>query len=130
MPRLNALRPHRWLISFVKSRKWGILTFVNILAKAEGFTDVVVKSIEVKPEGFPVENMQSVFQCLGEEGYDDIEDVDQVANVEISDLELPEALVNGSERAWVQVSGLHQQYLVMPIKTDLLIQGLRRRPRP
>ena len=55
---------------------------------------MIQRPVFVKPEGFPVEKVQSVFQCK-EEG--DMEEV------ELDLLELPgeEYLVEGSQRAWV-----------------------------
>ena len=67
---------------------------------AEGFTDVIQRPIFVKPEGFPVEKVQSVFQCR--ESKDE-----EAATVELEPLELPgeDELVEGSQRAWVMLSG-------------------------
>ena len=67
--------------------------------QAEGYTDALTKSIFVKPEGFPVEVTHSIFQCT-EEG-------EEMPVVEMKPLELPgeEDLVEGSERAWIRVSG-------------------------
>eukprot|EP00095_Tigriopus_kingsejongensis_P009746 maker-scaffold1177_size57108-snap-gene-0.11 protein:Tk09746 transcript:maker-scaffold1177_size57108-snap-gene-0.11-mRNA-1 annotation:"alpha-2-macroglobiln splicing variant 1 precursor" len=66
--------------------------------EAEGFTDMLVKSILVKPEGFPVEKVQSQFQCKGAED-------DEKIQLELEELTLPEDLVEGSERAWFMVTG-------------------------
>ncbi len=91
-----------------------VLGEVNITAKAEitdevssdsessctsaggskGYTDAVRKSIIVKPEGLPKEKIQSAFQCL------DLERTEFTL-----DLSLPDDLVEGSERAWIKVSG-------------------------
>ncbi len=66
--------------------------------EAEGFTDVLQKSILVKPEGFPVEKVETKFQCLGEDEEEDPE-------ITLDALSLPEDLVKDSERAWVTVTG-------------------------
>ncbi len=64
--------------------------------EAEGYTDVLRKPIQVKPEGYPVEKVQSVFQCRGDEPNEE---------VTLEALTLPDDLVEGSERAWLQISG-------------------------
>ena len=69
----------------------------EVAGQAEGYTDVLQKSIQVKPEGFPVEKVQSKFYCVGE-GEEDGE-------LTLDRLELPENLVPDSERAWVTVTG-------------------------
>jgi len=54
---------------------------------------------QVKPEGYPVEKVQSEFLCRA---------VDQVENeetIEMKSLKLPSDLVEGSARAWVSVTG-------------------------
>ena len=67
---------------------------------AEGYTDVLVKPLQVKPEGYPVENVFSLFQCKGPEDDDTI-------TLPLLELKLPESenLVEDSERAWVVVTG-------------------------
>ena len=35
--------------------------------EGDGFTDALVKPLRVKPEGVPVEIVQSEFKCLGDE---------------------------------------------------------------
>ncbi len=65
--------------------------------KAEGFTDVVLKPIRVKPEGFPVEDVQAVFECKSDD--------EGPVSLIFDPLTLPDNLVAGSERAWVTVSG-------------------------
>ena len=68
-------------------------------AASEGFRDALVKPIIVKPEGFPIEKTQSEFICKKAE--------EDTLLVELEPLVLPEDddLVEGSERAWVSVTG-------------------------
>ena len=68
----------------------------GLAGEAEGFTDVLQKPVQVKPEGFPVEIVSSSFQCK-EEG--------EVASQPLKEMVLPEDLVEDSERAWVMVTG-------------------------
>lgn len=78
--------------------------------EAEGFTDRLRKPIFVKPEGFPVEKVQTVFQCLNAEDKSAaLADGAEAEGVEVAlePLELPgeDDLVEDSARAWVMVSG-------------------------
>jgi len=66
------------------------------VSQGEGFSDALVKPLTVKPEGLPVEIVESDFKCI-ETGEDE--------EFKISKLQLPENLVEGSERAWVEVTG-------------------------
>lgn len=66
--------------------------------EAEGFTDILRKSLMVKPEGFPVEKVQSLFQCKNA-------DDPLKISLPLQDLTLPTDLVEGSERAWVMITG-------------------------
>jgi len=67
------------------------------VTQGEGFADALVKPLTVKPEGFPVEKVESDFKCI-EKGEEE--------TFKMSKLELPEDnLVEGSERAWVEVTG-------------------------
>ena len=66
--------------------------------EAEGYTDILQKSIQVKPEGFPVEKVQSKFHCVGEAE-------EEGEELTLDSLELPDDLVPDSERAWVTVTG-------------------------
>jgi hypothetical protein len=64
---------------------------------AQGFADKVQKSIQVKPEGFPVEKVDSEFIC---------QTPDELSTIfELDPLELPADLVEDSARAWTSVSG-------------------------
>ena len=60
-----------------------------------GFTDALVKPLRVKPEGVPVEIVKSDFKCI-EAGSD---------SFDLERLELPDNLVEGSERAYLHVTG-------------------------
>ena len=64
---------------------------------AEGFTDSLVKSIEVKPEGFPVEKTQSEFICR--------KDNEEASILDMEPLGLPDDLVDDSERAFIAITG-------------------------
>ena len=61
----------------------------------QGFADTVQRPIQVKPEGFPVEKVQSNFQCIKE----------NATEVQFEALSLPPNLVEGSERAWATITG-------------------------
>jgi len=50
----------------------------------------------VKPEGFPVEKVQNIFQCRTQEETEEVV-------IKLEDLALPEDLVEGSERAYVKL---------------------------
>ena len=67
--------------------------------EATGFADTVQKPIQVRPEGFPMERVQSEFQCR--------EQSDEPATIQLEDLAIPsnDELVEGSARAWVTVTG-------------------------
>lgn len=69
----------------------------GVAGEAEGFSDNLVKPILVKPEGFPVEKVQSVFECKN--------NADEKTQVQLEELVLPEDLVEGSERAWFMITG-------------------------
>ena len=60
-----------------------------------GFTDALVKPLRVKPEGVPVEIVKSDFKCI-ESGSD---------RFDLERLELPDNLVEGSDRAYLHVTG-------------------------
>ena len=65
---------------------------------AQGFKDAIQKPIQVRPEGFPVEKVQSEFVCR--------QAGDEEATIDLAELNIPlDDLVKGSERAWVTVSG-------------------------
>ena len=65
------------------------------VAAGDGYADSLVKPLNVKPEGFPVEKVESDFKCL---------DAKQTGTFSLPGLELPSNLVKDSERAWVEVS--------------------------
>ena len=65
------------------------------VSSGEGFSDALVKPLRVKPEGVPVEIVKSDFKCI-ESGTDSF-DLDR--------LELPDNLVEGSDRAYLHVTG-------------------------
>ena len=67
--------------------------------EGDGFTDALVKPLRVKPEGVPVEIVQSEFKCLGDE------DSEGDGKFKFDRLELPDDVVEDSERAWVYVTG-------------------------
>merc|ERR1719347_1683526 len=62
----------------------------------EGFTDTLVKPLLVKPEGFPVEKVESDFKCIEDKQRD---------SFTLPELKLPSNLVKRSERAWVEITG-------------------------
>jgi hypothetical protein len=64
---------------------------------AEGYADTVEKSIQVKPEGYPIEKVDSEFICRKPD--------EQTTVLELDPLELPADLVEDSARAWTSVSG-------------------------
>ena len=65
---------------------------------AQGFKDAIQKPIQVRPEGFPVEKVQSEFVCR--------QAGDEEATIDLTELNIPlDELVEGSARAWVTVSG-------------------------
>ena len=66
---------------------------------AEGYSDTLQKSIQVKPEGFPVEKVQSEFVCRKQN------ESASILNMNSLTLPGPEELVNGSARAWTTVTG-------------------------
>ena len=72
------------------------------VASGEGFSDTLVKPLRVKPEGVPVEIVQSEFKCMDPT---DSEALQFPNNFELDNLELPDNVVEGSERAWVHVTG-------------------------
>ena len=61
----------------------------------QGFSDALVRPLRVKPEGAPVEIVKSDFKCIqsGSDSFD------------LERLELPDNLVEGSERAYLHVTG-------------------------
>merc|ERR1719495_726042 len=63
--------------------------------EGNGYTDTLVKQLRVKPEGVPVEKVESDFKCFesGKESF------------KLSKLEVPDDAVSQSERAWVYVTG-------------------------
>ena len=64
----------------------------------QGFRDAIQKPIQVRPEGFPVEKVHSEFVCRQAE--------DEETKIDLSEISLPlDNLVEGSERAWITVSG-------------------------
>ena len=63
--------------------------------KGNGFSDALVKPLRVKPEGVPVEIVKSDFKCI-ESGSD---------SFDLERLELPNNLVEGSDRAYLYVTG-------------------------
>jgi alpha-2-macroglobulin len=69
------------------------------IGSADGYSDTIQKSIQVKPEGFPVEKVDSEFVCRNAN--------DEETSLPMSKLELPgpSELVNGSARAWTTVTG-------------------------
>ena len=60
-----------------------------------GFSDRLKKPLTVKPEGIPVEKVESEFKCLES----------STEKLTLSKLELPETVIEGSDRAWVHISG-------------------------
>ena len=69
------------------------------LGTAEGYKDTIRKSIEVRPEGFPVEKVDSEFVCRKQ--------ADTETVLDLNALVLPgeTKLVEDSERAWITVTG-------------------------
>ena len=67
----------------------------NPVSEGEGFKDALVKPLRVKAEGVPVEKVESDFKCFerGQEAFS------------LSTLETPKDIVEGSERAWVHLTG-------------------------
>ena len=53
----------------------------------------------MKPEGYPVEKVQSEFLCRG------ADQVDKEETITMENLKLPADLVQGSARAWISVTG-------------------------
>jgi len=72
----------------------GIENCKNISA-GDGFTDALVRQLRVKPEGVPIEKVESDFKCF-ESGTE---------KFRMSTLEVPSDAVSDSERAWVYVTG-------------------------
>ena len=69
------------------------------IGDSDGYADVIQKGIQVKPEGFPVDQVDSEFVCRKTN--------EEQTTVKMNALELPgpSALVNGSARAWTTVTG-------------------------
>jgi len=65
------------------------------VGQGEGFMDALVKPLRVKPEGVPVEKVQSEFKCF-ESGNE---------KFSMNKLEVPDNTVEDSERAWVSLTG-------------------------
>ena len=67
----------------------------NRVSEGDGFKDALVKPLRVKAEGVPVEKVESDFKCFesGQEAFT------------LSNLETPRDIVEGSERAWVYLTG-------------------------
>ena len=63
-----------------------------------GFKDTLRRPIRVKPEGVPVEIVESEFKCIGEEEGED-------GRFDLQPLTLPDSVVPGSVRAWLTVTG-------------------------
>eukprot|EP00092_Neocalanus_flemingeri_P108736 GFUD01139655.1.p1 GENE.GFUD01139655.1~~GFUD01139655.1.p1 ORF type:complete len:1716 (-),score=430.19 GFUD01139655.1:66-5213(-) len=65
------------------------------ISEGDGFTDALVRQLRVKPEGVPIEKVESDFKCFesGKEKF------------QMSKLEVPSDAVSDSERAWVSVTG-------------------------
>ena len=66
--------------------------------QGDGFKDTLRRPIKVRPEGVPVEILQSEFKCLQEE-----EEGEE--RFDLQPLTLPHSVVPGSVRAWLTVSG-------------------------
>merc|ERR1719233_8880 len=79
----------------VEARITNGITNCKDVVEGEGFTDALVKKLRVKPEGVPVEKVESDFKCFesGKEKF------------EMSTLKVPKDVVSESERAWVYVTG-------------------------
>lgn len=69
------------------------------IGNVDGYSDSIQKPIQVKPEGFPIEKVESEFVCRKEN--------DSKTIVNMAALTLPgkKELVKGSARAWVTVTG-------------------------
>ena len=67
--------------------------------QADGYKDTIQKSVQVKPEGFPVEKVQSEFLCR--EG----DAAEKEEMIKMESLTLPTDLVEDSARAWISVTG-------------------------
>jgi len=67
----------------------------DVAPEGVGFYDALVKPLRVKPEGVPVEIVQSDFKCI-ESGND---------KFDLEKLTLPDNVVEDSERAWISVTG-------------------------
>ncbi len=67
--------------------------------EAVGFADTLQKPVQVRPEGYPVEKVESEFACR--------KDNDTEAVIKLPNLDLPsdDELVQGSARAWLMVTG-------------------------
>merc|ERR1712106_216596 len=65
------------------------------VSEGDGFTDALVRQLRVKPEGVPIEKVESDFKCF-ESGTE---------KFQMSKLEVPSDAVSDSERAWVYVTG-------------------------
>ena len=77
---------------------------------SEGITDKVQKPIQVKPEGFPIEEVTSEFLCRKTADEDD-------SIIEFGQVELPDEsnLVPGSARGFISVTGEFIQRIYSPI---------------
>ena len=64
-----------------------------------GTVDALVKPLKVKPEGVPVEKVQSEFKCYKKKKNN------KKKLIKMQKLVLPANIVADSERAWVQVTG-------------------------
>ena len=63
-----------------------------------GTVDALVKPLKVKPEGVPVEKVQSEFKCYKKKN-------NKKNKIKMQKLVLPANTVADSGRAWVQVTG-------------------------
>ena len=63
----------------------------------DGFKDALRRPLRVKPEGVPVEVVESDFKCLEEAG--------GLTRFDLQPLILTGPVVPGSARAWLSVSG-------------------------
>eukprot|EP00090_Calanus_glacialis_P012233 TRINITY_DN20713_c0_g1_i4.p1 TRINITY_DN20713_c0_g1~~TRINITY_DN20713_c0_g1_i4.p1 ORF type:complete len:1703 (-),score=467.37 TRINITY_DN20713_c0_g1_i4:343-5451(-) len=65
------------------------------VTEGNGYKDALVRQLRVKPEGVPIEKVESDFKCFesGKEKF------------QMSKLEVPSDAVSDSERAWVYVTG-------------------------
>ena len=66
---------------------------------ADGYSDIIQKGIQVKPEGFPIEKVDSEFVCRK------LNDEQTIVNMKSLTLPTPSELVDGSARAWTTVTG-------------------------